>query len=64
MANTQFGIKHCNAVVSDYDKIKNYCPCMNCFGTGCDTCTVWNDVIKNSFTKSAICMGCKFHSGR
>lgn len=64
MANTQFGIKHCNAIVADYDAIKHYCPCMNCFGAWCDTCTVWNEVVKASFRKSLICLGCNFYSGR
>ena len=59
MANTQFGIRHCNATVSDYEKIKNACPCMKCFGTGCDKCDVWNDA-----KLFLICSTCRFHNGR
>ena len=59
MANKKYGIKHCNATVADYDEIKNTCPCMKCFGTGCDMCIVWNNK-----EKMLVCHACKFHQGR
>ena len=64
MANTQYGIRHCNALVSDYDKIKNACPCMKCFGTGCDACKIWDEVIAQNVKRANFCMLCKFHNGR
>ena len=64
MANRRYGFRHCDATVSDYDKIKNSCPCAKCFGTGCDTCNIWNEIIAKNVTKADICMLCKFHNGR
>lgn len=59
MASEQYGMQHCDATVADYEKIASKCPCMKCFGTGCNDCKVWQDA-KNRL----ICGTCAFRRGR
>lgn len=67
MINKQFGIKHCNAVVADYEKIKNTCPCMRCLCArpDCTRCGIWDEIIKGtSKYYDTLCTKCEFYNGR
>ena len=67
MADVKCGLRYCDATVADYHLIVDdiQCPCMNCFGTKCDTC----DILKKSAElkldmQRQMCSKCLFYNGR
>lgn len=57
-------LRYCNATVGDCKKNAT-CPCLSCFGTKQDTCTILEKEVKfNIDLQRTMCSGCKNYNGK